>query len=39
MMGRVEDSPSLMALSIVQDMWDRGRVLQVVVLVQYQLYT
>jgi len=36
---RVEDSPSLMALSIVQDLWNRGRVLQVVVLVQYQLYT
>jgi hypothetical protein len=36
---KVEDSPSLMALSNVQDLWKRDRVLQVMVLVQYQLYT
>jgi hypothetical protein len=33
------DKPALLALNIVQEMWDSARVLQVVVLAQNQLYT
>lgn len=33
------DSPALLALDIVQEMWKSARVLQVVVMVQNQLYT
>ena len=32
-------SPEALALSIVQELWNSARVLQVVVLVEYQLYT
>lgn len=36
--GRVDD-PAMLALNIVQEMWNSARILQVVVLVQNQLYT
>lgn len=36
--GKV-DSPELLALSIVQELWNSARVLQIVVLVEYKLYT